>query len=66
MYSTFFLDKSSGKRISAGQFKVSSHHAALAEMKKKHQKIFEKFETGQWRVVTHNEETKEEQEFKTL
>lgn len=44
-------------RIKLGCFAVKSHHDACDRAKKKYERIFMKFATGQWKVETRDEET---------
>lgn len=60
------IDKTSSRRLNLGEFPVGSHHDANKLARKKHEKLFAKFETGQWVVKTINPTLGDEMEFPTV
>ncbi len=66
MINVYLVDKTNGRRLTLGSFPVDSHHDANNLARKKHERLFQKFETGAWIVKTHDTVANEEREFPTV
>jgi hypothetical protein len=65
MYTAHLLDKSTGRRLDLGRFNKSSHHDVAAAAREKYKNMFRRFCSGHWVLVTKNENSGKQEEFKT-